>query len=55
MAKDREYCMPRAQRNDIILSCLDKGAGLRQLSRITEVTYGVIYRLQGRTDQGTVP
>ena len=38
----------KAQRNDIILSCLDKGAGLRQLSRITGVTYGVIYRLQGR-------
>lgn len=40
--------MEKVQRNDIILSCLDKGAGLRQLSRITGVTYGVFYRLQGR-------
>ena len=40
--------MEKEQRNDIILSCLDKGAGLRQLSRITGVTYGGIYRLQGR-------
>lgn len=32
-------------RRDIILACLDLGAGFRQLSRLTGVPYGVIHRL----------
>ena len=32
-------------RNEIILSCLEIGTGLRQLSRLTGVTYGVINKL----------
>ena len=38
----------KEQRNLILLSLLDLGAGLRQLSRLTGVTYGVIYKLSKR-------
>lgn len=38
----------KEQRNQILLSLLDLGAGLRQLSRLTGVTYGVIYKLSKR-------
>ena len=31
--------------NEIIISCLELGTGLRQLSRLTGVTYGVINKL----------
>ncbi len=33
------------RRNKIILSCLELGTGLRQLSWLTGVTYGVINKL----------
>ena len=32
-------------RTEIIISCLELGTGLRQLSRLTGVTYGVINRI----------
>ena len=35
-------------RNEIIISCLELGTGLRQLSRLTGVTYGVINRLNNK-------
>ena len=40
--------LEKEQRNQILLSLLDLGAGLRQLSRLTGVTYGVIYKLSKR-------
>ena len=40
--------LDKEERNIIILSLLDLGAGQRQLSRITGVTYGVIYKLSKR-------
>ena len=35
----------KEKRNEILLAALELGAGLRQLSRLTGVTYGVIHRL----------
>lgn len=35
-------------RREIILACLDLGAGFRQLSRLTGVPYGVIHRISER-------
>ena len=40
--------LDKEQRNQILLSLLDLGAGLRQLSRLTGVTYGVINKLSKR-------
>jgi len=40
--------MDKEKRNEIITSCLELGAGMRQLSRLTGVTYGVINRLKGK-------
>lgn len=40
--------LDKEERNIIILSLLDLGAGQRQLSRITGVTYGVINKLNKR-------
>ena len=40
--------LEKEKRNEIILSCLELGAGLRQLSRLTGVTYGVINKLNKR-------
>ena len=37
--------LEKEKRNEIILSCLEIGTGLRQLSRLTGVTYGVINKL----------
>ncbi len=37
--------LDKGRRNEIILSCLELGTGLRQLSRLTGVTYGVINKL----------
>ena len=56
----RQHLLERYDlRNEIIISCLELGAGLRQLSRLTGVTYGVINRIdkknKGLTDQRTVP
>ena len=34
--------MDKEKRNEIIICCLEKGTGMRQLSRQTGVTYGVI-------------
>lgn len=43
------------KRNEIIISCLEIGTGLRQISRLTGVTYGVINKLNKSRegDQGT--
>lgn len=38
----------KEQRNQILLSLLDLGAGFRQISRITGVPYGVIHRLSSK-------
>ena len=35
-------------RNEIIISCLELSTGLRQLSRLTGVTYGVINRINNK-------
>ena len=35
--------MDKEKRNEIIACCLERGAGMRQLSRLTGVTYGVTY------------
>lgn len=35
-------------RNEIIIRCLELGTGLRQLSRLTGVTYGVINRIKNK-------
>ena len=45
--------LDKEKRNEILLAALDLGAGLRQLSRLTGVTYGVIHRLSctRQTDQ----
>ena len=40
--------MDKEKRNEIIVCCLERGAGMRQLSRLTGVTYGVINMLRGR-------
>lgn len=40
--------LDKDKRNEIIISCLERGAGMRQLSRLTGVTYGVINRLRGK-------
>jgi len=40
--------LDKEQRNQILHSLLDLGAGLRQLSRLTGVTYGVINKLNKR-------
>ena len=40
--------MDKEKRNEIIACCLERGAGMRQLSRLTGMTYGVINRLRGR-------
>ena len=40
--------MEKEKRNEVIISCLELGAGMRQLSRLTGVTYGVINRLRGK-------
>ena len=37
--------LEKEKRNEIIVSCLEIGTGLRQLSRLTGVTYGVINKL----------
>ena len=37
--------LEKNKRNEILLACLSLGAGLRQLSRLTGVPYGVIHRL----------
>ena len=37
--------LEKDKRNEIIISCLELGTGLRQLSRLTGVTYGVINRI----------
>lgn len=38
--------LDKEKRNEIIISCLKQGTGLRQLSRLTGVTYGVINRIK---------
>ena len=40
--------LDKEKRNEVIISCLERGAGMRQLSRLTGVTYGVINRLRNR-------
>ena len=40
--------LEKDKRNEIIISCLELGTGLRQLSRLTGVTYGVINKLSKR-------
>ena len=40
--------LDKEQRNQILLSLLDLGAGFRQISRITGVPYGVIHRLSSK-------
>ena len=40
--------LDKEQRNQILLSLLDLGTGLRQISRITGVPYGVIHRLSSK-------
>ena len=40
--------LDKDKRNEIIISCLERGAGMRQLSRLTGVTYGVINRVRGK-------
>lgn len=37
--------LEKEKRNEIIVSCLEIGTGLRLLSRLTGVTYGVINKL----------
>ena len=40
--------MDKDKRNEIIVCCLERGAEIRQLSRLTGVIYGVINRLRGK-------
>ena len=40
--------LEKEKRNEIITSCLELGTGLRQLSRLTGVTYGVINRIKNK-------
>ena len=40
--------LDKDKRNEVIISCLEQGVGLRQLSRITGVTYGVINRIKNK-------
>lgn len=49
MSCSHEHCRGAKEEdqrsNEIIISCLELGTGLRQLSRLTGVTYGVINKL----------
>lgn len=42
--------LDKEQRNHILLTLLDLGAGFRQISRITGVPYGVIHRLSSKRE-----
>ena len=37
--------LPKKERNEIISKLCDYGASVRQISRVTGVPYGVIYRI----------
>ena len=37
---------PQSKRNEIIKSLCNKGAGARQLSQITGISYGIIQRVK---------
>ena len=45
----------RKERNYIIESALKHGLGVRQLARITGVSYGIIQRINEKVGRRTVP
>ena len=45
------HTLDKEKRNETIISCLELGTGLRQLSRLTGVTYGVINRLHTKRNR----
>ncbi|MBR6263876.1 MAG: hypothetical protein IKR05_11765 [Prevotella sp.] len=38
--------LPKKKRNEIIVLALQKGAGIRQLERITGIGFGILQRLK---------
>ena len=45
--------LPKKERNEIIISALHKGAGIRQLERITGIGYSMIQRLKAKSESKT--
>ena len=45
----------RKERNSILESALRRGLGVRQLARLTGVSYGIIQRINEKVGQRTVP
>ena len=45
--------LPKKKRNEIIVSVLQKGAGIRQLERITGIGFGIIQRLKIKNESKT--
>jgi len=47
--------LPRKDRNEILDAALINGVGVRQLARLTGVSYGIIQRINEKVGQRTVP
>ena len=47
--------LPRKDRNEILEAALINGVGVRQLARLTGVSYGIIQRINEKVGQRTVP
>ena len=47
--------LPRKDRNEILEVALINGVGVRQLARLTGVSYGIIQRINEKVGQRTVP
>ena len=45
--------LPKKERNEIIVSALQKGAGIRQLERLTGIGFGIIHRLKTKNGSKT--
>ena len=46
--------LPRKDRNEILDAALINGVGVRQLARLTGVSYGIIQRINEKVGQRTV-
>ncbi len=47
--------LERKERNEILETALINGVGVRQLARLTGVSYGIIQRINEKVGQRTVP
>ena len=55
LVKEHIQTFKRKERNYIIESALKHGLGVRQLARITGVSYGIIQRINEKVGRRTVP